>query len=157
MGGILSQLAQLFIQTIPTVIFVFVVYVILSRFLFAPLTAVLKKREEATTGAMARAAEQAAAEEEKARQYENAFQAARQEVYRQREVDRRAILKDREATLKRAQQHSEALRGEAQASLAAEVARSKEELRTTCPSLGQEIAETILGGAANGGGGGVQP
>ncbi len=157
MGGILSQLAQLFIQTIPTVIFVFVVYAILSRFLFAPLTAVLKKREEATTGAMARAREQAAAVEEKARQYENAFQAARQEVYRQREVDRRAILKDREATLEQAQQQSEALLGEAQASLAAEVARSKEELWTTCQSLGQEIAETILGSPPRGGEGGVQP
>ena len=103
MGEILSQLAQLFIQTIPTVIFVFVLYVILSRFFFGPLTAVLKKREEETTGAMARAREQAAAAEEKARQYEAAFQAARQEIYRQREADRRAILEDREATLKRAQ------------------------------------------------------
>ena len=60
MGGVLSQLAQLFVQTIPTVVLVFVLYVILSRFLFRPLTAVLKKREEGTQGAMARAREQAA-------------------------------------------------------------------------------------------------
>ena len=63
---------------------------ILDRFFFRPLTAVLKKREEETTGAMARAREQTAAAEEKARQYEAAFQAARQEVYRQREADRRS-------------------------------------------------------------------
>jgi len=73
MGQTLSQLAQLFIQTIPTVIFVFVLYVILRRFFFGPLTAVLKKREEETQGAVARAHEQAAAAEEKARQYEAAF------------------------------------------------------------------------------------
>jgi F-type H+-transporting ATPase subunit b len=157
MGDVLSQLAQLFIQTIPTVILVFVLYIILSRFFFRPLTAVLQKREEATTGAMAHAREQAAAGEEKARQYEAAFQAARQEVYRRREAARRSIFEDREATLKWAQQQSEALVSEAQTSLAAEVARSKEELRTTCRSLGQGIAETILGGAAGDGAGGGQP
>jgi len=109
MGETLSQLAQLFIQAIPTVIFVFVLYVILSRFFFGPLTAVLKKREEETTGAMARAREQTAAAEEKARQYEAAFQAARQETYRLREAAGRSILEDREATLKGAHQQSGAL------------------------------------------------
>jgi F-type H+-transporting ATPase subunit b len=157
MGGILSQLAQLFIQTIPTVVFVFVLYLILRPLLFGPLTAVLKKREEETTGAMARGREQAAAAEEKARQHDAVFQAARQEVYRQREAARRSILGDREATIIWAKQQSEALASEAQASLAAEVAQSKKELQSACQSLGQEIAETILGGAARGGGEGVQP
>jgi F-type H+-transporting ATPase subunit b len=157
MGGVLSQLAQLFIQTIPTVIFVFILYLILSRFFFRPLTAVLKKREEETQGAMARAREGAATAEEKARQYEASFQAARQETYRDREAARRSILEDREATLKRAQQQSEALLSEAQASLAAEVARSKQELQSLCQSLGQQIAETILGSAAKEGAGRIQP
>ena len=157
MGDILSQLAQLFIQSIPTVIFIFVLYAILRPFFFGPLIAVLKKREEETTGAMARAHEQATTGEERARQYAAAFQAARQEVYRRREAARRSILEDREATLKRAQQQSEALLSEAQASLAAEVAQSKKELQTTCQSLGLEIAETILGGAVRGGEEGAQP
>jgi F-type H+-transporting ATPase subunit b len=157
MGETLSQLARLFIQTIPTVIFVFVLYVILSRFFFGPLTAVLKKREEETKGAMARAHEQAVAAEEKARQYEAAFQAARQDTYRHREAAGRSILEDREATLKRAHQQSEALLGEARASLAAEVVQRKKELESACQSLGQEIAETILGGAARDGAGRIQP
>jgi F-type H+-transporting ATPase subunit b len=157
MEGVLSELAQLFIQTIPTLIFVFVLYVILSRFLFRPLTAVLKKREEETQGAMARARAQTVAAEEKARQYEAAFQAARQETYRRREAAGRAILEDREATLKRARQQSEAMLSEAQASLAAEVAQRKGELLSTCQVLGQEIAQTILGGAARDNGEGVLP
>jgi F-type H+-transporting ATPase subunit b len=157
MQGILSQLAQLFIQTIPTVVFVLVLYVILSRFFFKPLTAVLKKREEETQGAMARARAQAGAAEEKARQYEAAFQAARQETYRRREAAGRASLEDRDATLKRARQQSEAMLSEAQASLAAEVAQRKNELLSTCQPLGQEIAQTILGGAARDDGEGVLP
>jgi F-type H+-transporting ATPase subunit b len=157
MEGVLSQLAQLFIQTIPTVIFVFVLYVILSRFFFKPLTAVLKKREEETQGAMACAHAQAAAAEEKTRQYEAAFQAARQETYRQREAAGRSTREDREATLKRAHRQSEALLSEAQASLAAEVARSKQDLQNLCQSLGQEIAETVLGSAGRKGAGRIQP
>jgi F-type H+-transporting ATPase subunit b len=156
-GETLSQLAQLFIQTIPTIIFVFVLFAILRRFFFGPLTAVLKKREEETQGAMARAREQAAAAQEKAGQYEAAFQAARQDTYRLREAARRSILEDREATLKRARQQSEVLLSEAQASLAAEVAQHKKELESTSLSLGQEIAETILGGAARDGAGRIQP
>jgi len=145
MGGILSQLAQLFIQTIPTVIFVFVVYVILSRFLFGPLTAVMKKREEATTGAMARAREQAASAEEKTRQHDATFQAARQEVYRQREAARRSMLEDRQAALDKAREQSEALTREAAAGLASEVAQSEKELLATCQSLGRQIAATVAG------------
>jgi len=157
MEGVLSQLAQLFISTIPTVVFVLVLYVILNRFFFKPLTAVLQKREEETTGAMARARAQAAAAEEKARQYEAAFQAARQETYRRREAAGRAILEDREATLKRARQQSEAMVSEAQAGLAAEVAQRKNELLGTCQALGQEIAQTVLGGAARDSREGVLP
>ena len=157
MEGVLSQLAQLFIQTIPTIIFVFVLYAILSRFFFKPLTAVLKKREEETQGAMARAHAQAAESEEKTRQYEAAFQAARQETYRQREAAGRSIREDREATLKRAHRQAEALLSEAQAGLAAEVARSKQDLQSLCQSLGQEIAETVLGSAGRDGAGRVQP
>jgi F-type H+-transporting ATPase subunit b len=157
MGGILSQLEQLFIQTIPTVIFVFALYVILSRSFFRPLALVLKEREEATTGAMARARELMAAAEEKLGHYQAALQAARQEVYRQREAARRSILEDRQATLKRAQQHSLALISEAQASLKTEVARSKKELESACQSLGREIAETVLGASEGSGGGGLQP
>ena len=145
MGGILSILADLFISSVPTVIFVFLLFVIFNRFLLKPLTAVMKKREEETTGAMARAREQAAGAEEKTRQYEATFQAARQEVYRQREAARRSMLADRQAGIDKARQQSETLVKETQAGLATEVARSQKELLATCRSLGQEIASTVLG------------
>jgi len=145
MGGILSTLANLFLSTVPTVIFVFALFIIFNRFFLKPLTAVMKKREEETTGAMARARDQAAGAEEKTRQYEAAFQAARQEVYRQREAARRSMLEDRQAAIDKARQQSEAWAKEVQASLAAEVAKSRKELLASCQSLGQEIASTVVG------------
>src|SRR5207247_10774395 len=90
MGDILSQLSHLLVQSLPTVVFVFLLTVVLDWLFFKPLTGVLKQREEATVGALARAREQAAAAEAKAREYEAALQAARQEVYRLQEADRRA-------------------------------------------------------------------
>jgi len=157
MAAVLSKLTQLFIQTIPTVIFVSLLYVILRRFFFGPLTAVLKKREEETQGAIAHAHAQAAAADEKVRQYEAAFQAARQETYRDREAAGRSVRQDREATLKRARQQSESIVSEAQAGLAAEVARSKQELQSLCQPLAEEIAATVLGSAGKGGAGRTQP
>src|SRR2546422_11557440 len=86
MGDILSQLSPLLVQSLPTVVLVFLLMVILDWLFFKPLTRVLGQREEATAGALARAREQAAAAEAKAREYEAALQAARQEVYRLQEA-----------------------------------------------------------------------
>jgi F-type H+-transporting ATPase subunit b len=145
MSEILSQLEHLFLQAVPTVVFVFLLFVILERIFFRPLLSALKQREEATVGALTRAREQAAAAEAKAREYEEAFQAARQEVYRQREADRRASLAERDATLQKAHDLAEVLIREAQAQLAQEVASAKAELEAACRPLAQEISERLVG------------
>ena len=145
MGVILDQLGRLFFETIPTVILVFLLFFILDRIFFRPLTAVLKRREELTVGALARAREQAATAAEKAREYEEAFQSARQDVYRQREQERRANLEQRDAALRKAREHAEELIGEAQAALAGEMARAKAELDAACRPLAEEISQSLMG------------
>src|ERR1039458_2240518 len=117
MSDIFRQLGHLFLQSIPTVIFVFVLFVILDRLFFRPLSAVLKKRADATLGALARAREQAAAAESKTREYEKGFRALRQDVYRQREGERRVRLAEREAALQKARQQTEGMAQEAEARL----------------------------------------
>ncbi len=127
MGVIFDQLGHLFLQAIPTVILVFLLFVILDRIFFHPLTAVLKQREELTVGALARSREQAATAETKTHEYEEAFQAARQEVYRQREAERHTNLEQRDAALRNAREQAEVLIREARAALAAEVAHTQAE------------------------------
>ena len=68
MGDTFHQLGQLFLQATPTMLLVFLLFVILERIFFRPVTAVMKKREELTVGALARARAQAAAAESKARE-----------------------------------------------------------------------------------------
>jgi F-type H+-transporting ATPase subunit b len=147
MGDILNQLGQLFLQSIPTVIFVFFLLVILDWLFFRPLTQVLRKREDATVGALARAREQSTTAENKAREYDAAFQSARQEVYRRREVERKAALQERETTLQEGREQSEVWRQSAQATLRKDVEAVKQDLQTACRSLAQEITEIVLGAA----------
>jgi F-type H+-transporting ATPase subunit b len=154
MGAIFSQLGHLFLQSIPTVILVFLLFVILDRIFFRPVMAVLKQREESTVGALARAREQTAAAETKMREYEEAFQAARQEVYRQREADRRTNLEQRDAALRKGREQAEVLIRDAQGALAAEVARAKTELDAACHPLAEEISQSLVGPDALSGEGG---
>jgi F-type H+-transporting ATPase subunit b len=145
MGLIFDQLGHLFLQAIPTVILVFLLFVILDRLFFRPLTAVLKQREESTVGALARAREQATVAETNARQYEEVFQVARQEVYRQREADRRTNLEQRDAALRIARDQAEVLIRDARAELAEEVARVRAELDAAYQPLAEEISQSLLG------------
>jgi len=158
MGEIFQQLGHLFLQTIPTVIFVFVLFFVLDRIFFRPLTAVLEQRDEATRGALARARDQVAEAHKRAEKYEAGFQVARQEVYRQHEAERRVSLADREAALKKSRDQAEVMIREAQAKLAEELARAKGELEAACHPLAEEIYQNLVGSASpTGGAGGTQP
>ena len=152
MGDTFHQLGQLFFQALPTVLLVFLLFVILERIFFRPLTAVMKQREELTVGALARARDQAATAGTKTREYEAAFQAARQEVYRQREADRHANLEQRDAAVLKAREQADVLIREAQAELAGEVARAQAELDAACPPLAEEISESLVGPGTDAGG-----
>ncbi len=152
MAEILRSLGQLFVQTIPTVIFVFLLLVILERWFFRPLMAILKQRQDATVGALERAREQAAETEAKAREYKARFQAARQEVYRLREADRRAALVERESALARTREEAELRLARAQADLANQVKTAKQELEQASQGLARMIADAVLGNGFEPGG-----
>ena len=151
MGKILSQLGQLFLESTPTIIFVFFLLVILDRLFFRRLGEVLKQREEATRGAVARAREETALAEARWREYEMAFQAARQEVYRLREAERREALQERENALHRAGEQTQAWLNESQAALTAQAQAARQELERTCRTLAGEITELIIGEGRPGG------
>lgn len=146
MGDLLNQLAHLFVQTIPTIVFLFFLVIILERLFFRPINEVLSERAAATSGALARARELASTAERKSREYEAAFQAARQAVYREREADRQLALSERDDLLHKARQQSEATLKSALAGLAQETEVARQDLEAAAQSLGAEIAESILNG-----------
>ncbi len=153
MEQILDQLGQLFVQAIPTILFVTVLVPILNRLLFRPVSDVLKTRDEKTKGALVRARERVALAGTKAEEYEAAWQKARQEIYSLRQADRRAALAAREEVIGKAHERAEGLMKDARASLAAQGEAARRELVPASQSLAEEIAGTILAGP----GGGLTP
>jgi len=151
MGSILSQLGQLFLQALPTAVLVFVLMFVLDRLFFRRLAEVVKEREARTSGALARAQEQADLAETRAQEYESAFQAVRQEVYRQREAERKKTIAERESALETARKATESQLAKARAQLAAEVDQAKSQLNVTCQTLANQIADSLVGnGSASG-------
>jgi F0F1-type ATP synthase membrane subunit b/b' len=144
MGDILSRLGHLFVQSAPTVIFVFLLLLFLERLFFRRLNEVLKEREARTAGALDRAREQASAAEMRSREYDAAFQTVRQELYRQREIERKEAVAEREETLRKAREQMDARLAEMQAGLAAEVQNARNDLAVACQTLAREITETLL-------------
>ncbi|HTV53960.1 MAG TPA: ATP synthase F0 subunit B [Terriglobia bacterium] len=141
----LEQLKQLFIHSIPTVIFVVVLFIILDRLLFRAIANVMKKREEETSGALERARKRASEAEAKSRAYQSAIQEARAQIYSGRQEDRQKALAERESLLKAVREQSDRLVHEARASIAAEAATAREQLAATSESLARELMERILG------------
>lgn len=156
MTNVFGALEQLFIHSIPTVIFVIILFFVLEHIFFRPVAEVMKKRAAATVGAMEWARKQAGAAEQKSREHDAAMQAARLEIYSTRQNDRQSALAEREARLRAARERSEGLVKEAQNSIAAESAAAKEQLAAVSQSLAREITEKILSEDFAPGGEGVQ-
>jgi F-type H+-transporting ATPase subunit b len=157
MGQIASQLGHLLVQSIPTVVFVIFLLAFLDRLFFKPLSQTLDARAKATSGALAEARQQAEKAEERLREYEQAIQAARQEIYQHREDVRRKALGERDSRVQEARSRAESMVKGAQADLDRETAKAKVELRTAVDLLATEVAVSLFAPRLSGGGrGGAQ-
>ncbi|HLI30307.1 MAG TPA: ATP synthase F0 subunit B [Terriglobia bacterium] len=150
MSETFELLRHLFLSSIPTVIFFIILLVILQRLFFRPVAGVMRERATKTTGALDRAREQALAAEVKSRQYEDAVRAARQEIYSQRQEEKRKAQAERDDVLRSTRERAEALMKSAEATLAAEVSAAKQQLTASCQALAEELANRIISG-------GIQP
>lgn len=152
MGNIGQELAQAFVQAIPTVVFVALLLFILRRIFFRPLAGVLKAREEQSKGAVARARERAVQADARAAEYEALWLKARQEVYTQREAERKQAVAARDEVVRQARAKAEATVKVAQADLAAQVEQARKELAQPSAALADQIAAVILAEPAPGAG-----
>ena len=157
MGEIASQLGQLLVESIPTIVFVLFLVVFLNRMFFKPLGQTLDARAKATSGALAEAGEQAERADARFAEYEKAIQAARQEIYQHREAVRREALSKRDSRIQDARSHADDMVNEAQAGLEKETALAKTELQSAADSLAIEVTNALFAPRQTPGGqGGVQ-
>src|SRR5712692_1659627 len=141
---ILHQLGELFLQSVPTIIIVFLFYLVLRLTFFQPLDRVLTERRARTEGAR-RAAESAqAAAQEKQRAYQDALQKARSEIYAEQEAARRAVLDERAGLIRTTRTRSSETIRTAKEKIGADLAAARTALEADAQSLAGEIARAIL-------------
>jgi len=144
MQAIVTQLGELFLQAVPTVLIILLFYFILRALFFKPLLQVMAERDARTVGAdEARVAAQAAADR-KVKQYQQALEQARGGVYAEQEAARRRVLEERAAEIKDARTKASGEVSAAKVRVAAELAAARRDVEGTVAQLSAEIARRIL-------------
>jgi F-type H+-transporting ATPase subunit b len=147
---ILSQLGDLFLAAVPTVIIVFLFYFFMRWSFFKPMERVLSDRHKRAEGARQEADASRAAVQEKLRSYNEALRKARAEMFATQEVARRLVLEERQGAVTAARAAAQRNIQEAKKSLAVEVEAARAQLEQSSDVLANEIAEAILAGGPSG-------
>lgn len=144
MDAILGQLGELLLGSIPTVIFLVVVYALYSVLVHKPLVKVLEERHNKTEGAIERARADIAAAEARTSEYEQRLREARLALFRQQEARRQAALQVRDSVLKEAHHRAQAEIERGRAAIVDEKESAKAGLKDEAARLAQEIVKTVL-------------
>ena len=141
---IVHQLGELFLQAVPTVLIVLVLYVILRALFFKPLLRVMAEREARTAGARKAAEAAQAAAAEKTKQYQEALRQERARVYAEQETARKKLLDERAALLKEARSKAGAEVAAGKERVAKELAAARRDVEASISQLAAEIARRVL-------------
>ena len=114
---------------------------------FKPLLAVMAERQARTAGARKAAEVAQAAAAEKVKQYQEALQKARAQVYSEQEAARKKLLDERAAQLKEARGAAGREVAKAKERIASELEAAKGELQASTGQLAAEIARRVLQGS----------
>ena len=149
---ILNQLGELFLAAVPTVVLVFLFYLVLRWSFFAPMERVLSERHKRAAGARQEAEASRTAVQEKLRVYNEALRKVRGEIFVEQEAARRHVLDERQAAVNAARSAAQMEVQAAKKMLAAEVEAVRLQLEQSSGVLAGEIAEAILAGRPTGSG-----
>jgi len=148
MEATLNALGGILLNAIPTFVLIIFLHFYLKSIFFTPLEKVLQQRDEATAGARKRAAEGLRLAEEKAAQHEEILRAARGEVYKEQEEQRKKLVAEQAAQIAEAASKAKASVAAAREQLAAETAEAKKALAEESRQTATRIADSILAGRA---------
>lgn len=141
---IVHTLVELFIEAVPTVLFVLLFYLLLRVTFFVPLMRTMDERSARTEGARREAEASQAAAREKTRAYEEALRKARAAVYAEQDAARRGLMEQRAAAARDARSRAMERVQKEKEQIAQEVAAAQAQLEATTPQLAAEIVHTLL-------------
>jgi F-type H+-transporting ATPase subunit b len=144
MNLVLEQLGRLLRGSIPTVIFLVLLFWIYYLLLHKPLVRVLAERRSRTEGAMEKARADIAAAEARTADYERRLREARMSVFKGQEARRQLVAQAREAALAQARSNAQAQVERARAALEQDKANAEAGLQAESARLAAEIIRAVL-------------
>jgi len=144
MDETLRQLGGLLLGSIPTIIFLLVLYGAYTLIVHRPLARVLAERHAKTEGAIEKARADVGAAEARTAEYEQRLREARAAVFRSQETRRQAALQARAAALATARTKGQEQVQQARAAIDKDKAAAQESLQADSARLANEIIRRVL-------------
>jgi F-type H+-transporting ATPase subunit b len=144
MDETLRQVGELLLGSIPTIIFLVLLYGIYSVLVHKPLVKVLAERHDKTEGAIEKARADIAAAEARTAQYEQRLREARMMVFKHQEALRQQALQARASALAEAQKKAHAQLEQAREAIEKDKAAAQAVLQAESGKLAAEIIRIVL-------------
>jgi F-type H+-transporting ATPase subunit b len=145
-----KQLGGLLLGSIPTVIFMVLIYAAYSVLVHKPLSKVLAERHDRTEGAVAKAKADVAAAEARTSEYEQKLREARTALFRAQEAKRQQAAQVRETAVAEARNVAHARVEQERAAIAEEQESAQDALQAQSQALAAQIVQTVLRPVAGG-------
>jgi len=144
MDQTLHQLGELLLGSIPTIVFLVLLYFFYRLLVHAPLAKVLAQRHSLTEGAIQRARADIAAAEAKTAEYEHKFREASLAVFKAQEERRQLVVNAREAAVAAARAQAQQQVSAAKAALDQDKAVAQSQLQTEGERLATDVIRRVL-------------
>jgi F-type H+-transporting ATPase subunit b len=144
MDETLRQVGELLLGSIPTIIFMVLLYGIYSALVHKPLVRVLAERRSKTEGAIEKARADIAAAEARTAEYEQRLREARIAVFKNQEALRQQALQVRAAAVAEARKRAQAQVEQARAAIEKDKVAAQAGLEAESGKLAAEIIRTVL-------------
>ena len=140
----LRQLGQLLLGSIPTILFMLLLWGSYVVLLYKPLAKVLEQRRSQTEGAIERARADVAAAEARTAEYEQRLREARMALFRGQEERRQRALEKRARAVGEARTRAQAQVEQARQAIENDKVAAQESLQSESSRLAGEIIRVIL-------------
>jgi F-type H+-transporting ATPase subunit b len=144
MDETLRQVGELLLGSIPTIIFMVLLYAIYTVLVHKPLVKVLAERRSRTEGAVEKARADIAAAEARTAEYEQRLREARMTVFKNQEALRQQALQARAAAVAQARNKAQAQVEEARAAIEKDKIEAQAGLQAESGKLAAEIIRIVL-------------
>src|ERR1700689_4869900 len=144
MDQTLKQVGELLLGSIPTIVFMVLLYAIYTALVHKPLVKVLAERRSKTEGAVEKARADIAAAEARTAEYEQKLREAQAVVFRAQEARRQAVLQARTNALNEARSKAQAQVAAAKNDIESDRAAAEKGLPAEAAALAQAIVRRVL-------------